>query len=173
MIPLEPNVSEQSTQAATLVVQSHPAEASYNAALLERVVQGLVAGGAEASVHRLAQGETPSPKEVLASRRLVLVYPTWAAGLPAQLLEWVHGVLDDPQLLANIVRIDVVTTHGSSRFVNWAQGPWGKRYIRDLIKAHCAPSARLHWHPLYKVDRLEPAELSDHLTQIETKLAAR
>lgn len=154
------------------MVQSHPVDTSYNAALMDRAVQALADSGSHVDAYRLAQGETPPAQVVSTANRLVLVYPTWAAGMPAQMLHWLHTVLDQPELLANTTRLDAITTHGSSRFVNWAQGPWGKRYLRTPVLKRCAPSARLYWHPLYKVDRLAPESLTRHLNKLEARLAA-
>ena len=91
----------------TVVIQAHPLEASYNAALRDGVLGALrpsasagsgSAGSEPGAVpcYRLGLGERPSREVLVEARRLVLVYPTWSGGLPAALLDWVHGVLDDP-----------------------------------------------------------------------------
>ena len=71
---------------------------------------------------------------------LVLVYPTWWSGQPAMLKGWIDRVWANGvawtlpagsnrlrPLLANVRRIVVVTTHGSSKVVNALQGESGKR----------------------------------------------
>src|SRR6188472_1900059 len=81
---------------------------------------------------------------------LVFVYPTWWSGQPAMLKGWidrvwVNGVAWDlPEgsnrlrpLLTDIGRIVVVTTHGSSRLVNAAQGDAGKHLVRRSLRFLC------------------------------------
>lgn len=151
---------------ATVVVQAHPLEASYNAALRDRVLDAL----APVRCFRLGQGERP-PREVLVeARRLVLVYPTWSGGLPAALLDWVHDLLDAPGSLARVERLTAVTTCGSSQFVNRLQGEWGRRYLRTELLSRCRPGARFDWLALYKVDRRTPAQMAQHLDTVPHRL---
>lgn len=159
----------------TIVVQVHPLEESYNAAIRQRVVDGLRRrpgdSGADPLVFRLAQGETPSPEQLASCRQLVLVYPTWGGGLPSLLLEWVHQQLDAPEALASVSRLIVVTTHGSSLFINRVQAQWGLRYLRSLVLPVCARGCRLSVLPLYKVDRLGPEQLGTFLETVERSMA--
>lgn len=157
---------------STLVVNAHPCEDSYNAGLRDRVVVGLRASGTRVGVYRLGQGEIPPLARLAAANRLVVVYPTWGAGLPALLLNWLHQLMDQPSALAGITRLEAVTTHGSSRWLNWVQGPWGRRYLATTVLAQCDPRARFHWWPLYKVDRLGDAELKRHLMDTSEAFAA-
>jgi NAD(P)H dehydrogenase (quinone) len=155
-----------------LVLQVHPLEDSYNAALRDRVVRALsaVPGAPPPRCYRLSQGERPPDEALAATERLILVYPTWSGGLPAALLHWVHDRLDHPTPLAGVRELTAVTTHGSSRFVNRAQGEWGRRYLRTELLARCAPGARFRWLPLYKVDRRSPAQMLAHLDRVERRL---
>jgi putative NADPH-quinone reductase len=98
-----------------LVVYCHPLEASFNAAVRDRVLQGLATGGHEARLLDLygmgfdpalsAQGRTdyhtaevnevPVAEHLAALRwceALVFVYPTWWYGPPAMLKGWLDRV---------------------------------------------------------------------------------
>ena len=94
---------------------------------------------------------------------LVFVYPTWWAGQPAMLKGWfdrvlVNGVawhLPDGAdrirpLLTNIRRLVVVTSHGSTKFVNALEGEGGKRRRRRARAVH-GDAARVV--ALYDIDR--------------------
>ena len=158
----------------TIVVQAHPLEDSYNAALRDRIVAGLAAAGHPTTTFRLGLDERPTDDELVAANRLVLVYPTWSGGLPAVVLDWVHQVLDSAAtrpVLAGVDHLVVVTTCGSSRLVNRVQGEWGRRYLATELLARCAWRARFTWFPLYKVDRLSGSELSAHLDRAEAAFA--
>jgi len=100
------------------VVAYHPTRDSLHGALLDRVLAGLRAGGAEVRVARLADDE-PRAEVSLEERHahpvplrpgdrpdidayvdalrwcdtLVLVYPTWWSGQPAALTGWLDRVL--------------------------------------------------------------------------------
>jgi putative NADPH-quinone reductase len=159
---------------ATVVVQVHPLEDSYNAALRERVLRALTPpGGLPPPCFRLARGEQPPEAVLVAAERLVLVYPTWSGGLPSALLGWVHDRLDHPADLRRVTRLTAVTTHGSSRFVNRVQGEWGRRYLRTELLACCAPGARFRWLALYKVDRQTQDGMAAHLERVERLVSAR
>ena len=155
----------------TLVVQAHPLEESYSAALRAEAESALDAAGRPFECFRLAAGERPTPDDLVDATDLILVYPTWSGGLPALLLDWVHEVLDDDDALGGVRRVVVITTCGSSKLINLLQGEWGRRYLRRHVLAKCAPGARFRWHPLYKIDRRAEAETAAHLATIATAIA--
>ncbi len=97
---------------------------------------------------------------------LVLVYPTWYSGQPAMLKGWfdrvwVRGVAYELPEGANTIRprlqhirrIVVVTSHGSSKWVNSIQGEGGKRTAFRSIRVLCNRRTRTKWIALYGVDR--------------------
>jgi len=97
---------------------------------------------------------------------VIFFYPTWWSGQPAILKGWIDRVLLNdvawtlPQgaarikpLLTNIRRVVVVTTHGSSKFVNALQGESGKRTMFRSVRAMFSPRARCHWIAMYGMDR--------------------
>lgn len=115
---------------------------------------------------------------------LVLVHPTWWSAQPAMLKGWIDRVWVDgvawdlPQgsdrlrpLLTNIRRITVVTTHGSSRFVNALQGDAGKLLVRRSLRFLCGWRTRVRWIALYGVDTSTPAQRTAFLADVERRLA--
>ena len=103
---------------------------------------------------------------------LVLVYPTWLSAQPAMLKgwidrTWVSGVAYHlPEgsnrirpLLVNIRHLVVVTTHGSSKFINSLQGEPGKRVAFRSIRLMCRHTVRTHWLALYRMDRCGDTEI--------------
>ena len=115
---------------------------------------------------------------------LVLVYPTWWAGQPAMLKGWidrvwVNGVAwTHPEgasrlhaALRNVRRITVVTTHGSSKFVNALEGEAGKRTVTRSMRLLCNRFCRTQWLALYTVDRSTDAERAAFLAKVRRRLA--
>lgn len=115
---------------------------------------------------------------------LVLVYPTWWGGQPAMLKGWfdrvwVAGVaweLRDGEdvlrpLLRNLRRLVVVTTHGSSKLVNAAEGEGGKRTVTRALRAMCSRRARTTWCALYGVDTAPEPARRRFLDRVERTLA--
>lgn len=128
-----------------------------------------------------AQPELQKHFEALAwAEKLVLVYPTWFGSQPAKLKGWfdrvwIEGVAFDPgerhikRGLSNIRRIDVVTSHGSSRRNNFLQGNAGRMLLFRTIRGLCHPRCRFAWTAIYSVDQAERVELEQWLDAVETK----
>lgn len=98
---------------------------------------------------------------------LVLVYPTWWSGQPAILKGWIDRVLMNEvawvlpdgatrirPLLTNIRKVVVVTTHGSTKFVNSLEGEAGKRTAFRSIRLMFNKRTRCHWIGLYALDHV-------------------
>jgi putative NADPH-quinone reductase len=96
---------------------------------------------------------------------LVLVYPTWWSGQPAILKGWFDRVLMNgvawvlPEgaarirpLLTNVKQLMVVTTHGSSKFVNALEGESGKRTAFRSVRLMLHRRVRCEWIAMYGVD---------------------
>ena len=123
--------------------------------------------------------------DLLWCESLVLVYPTWWAGQPAMLKGWIDRVwakgvaFDLPAngniirgRLRNIRRITVVTTHGSSKFVNALEGEAGKRTVTRSLRLMCSRRCRTLWIALYTIDRSTKEQRETFLRRV-TRLLAR
>lgn len=102
---------------------------------------------------------------------MILVYPTWWSGQPAILKGWFDRILMNGIAwslpdgasrlkpgLANIRRMIVVTTHGSSKFINALQGESGKRTAFRSVRLMFHWRARTSWIAMYKLDRATAAD---------------
>ena len=120
------------------------------------------------------------------AEQLVLVHPTWFSGQPARLKGWfdrvwMHRVafeLPDGAnrirgRLGNIDRIQVVTSHGSTRRVNWIQGNGGRLRVFRTLRVLCGLRCRTDWVAVYDVDNKSRAELTAWLDDVERHFAER
>jgi NAD(P)H dehydrogenase (quinone) len=116
------------------------------------------------------------------SEALVLVYPTWWSGQPAMLKGWIDRVwacgvaweLPDGAcivrpLLTHVRRIAIVTTHGSSKWMNALEGESGKRTAFRSIRAVCSRRVRTSWTAIYGLDRATDAERTEWLDEVEQR----
>ncbi|MEM1333114.1 MAG: NAD(P)H-dependent oxidoreductase [Actinomycetota bacterium] len=113
---------------------------------------------------------------------LVLVYPTWWSGQPAIMKGWIDRVWaagvawELPEgadrlapRLQNVRRIVVVTTHGSTKLMNAAQGESGKRVAFRSLRAMCHPLTRCHWWAFYGVDVRDESDRRAWLDDVESR----
>ena len=118
--------------------------------------------------------------------QLVLVYPTWWSGQPAMLKGWIDRVwvrgatwelpTSGNRLqgrLRNVRSLVVVTTHGSSKWINALQGEPGKRVVTRTLRAVCHPRARTTWIALYGLDRSSARDREAFLAAIPRRLSSR
>ncbi len=118
------------------------------------------------------------------AERIVLVYPTWFSGQPARLKGWFDRVwMNDVAFqfpehgtrikakLHNVRRIDVVTSHGSSRLVNFIQGNGGRLTVFRTMRIMCHPLCRTSWTALYEVDQRSPEAFAAWLDEVEQRFA--
>jgi NAD(P)H dehydrogenase (quinone) len=110
---------------------------------------------------------------------LVLVYPTWYGGFPAMLKGWFDrvwgkGVAWDlspgrpipKPLLRNISRVWAVTTHGSTKPMNMAQGEAGRQFLRRGIRLTCARLCRVTWIAFYGNDSATESDRKAYLDRV-------
>ena len=114
---------------------------------------------------------------------IVWVYPTWWSGPPAILKGWVDRVWTNgvayhhtdngliPGPLTHIRRMYVVTTHGSSRWVNLAEGDVGRKMIRRTLRSLCGWRCRTRWIAMYDVDRSTPHQRRRFATRVQRVVA--
>ncbi|MDY7100419.1 MAG: NAD(P)H-dependent oxidoreductase [Actinomycetota bacterium] len=103
-----------------------------------------------------------------AAHVLVLVYPTWWSGPPAVLGAWYASVLDPALGRARSVRrVIVLTTHGSSKWVNLAQGEGGRLVARRALRTVLHPLVRVRWVALYGMDRCTDEDRRGYLDRVE------
>jgi putative NADPH-quinone reductase len=119
-----------------------------------------------------------------AAEALVFVYPTWWGGPPAMVKGWldrvwVEGVAfrrvagsNRPRArLTNVRRLVVVTTHGSTKWINAVEGEPGKRLVGRWLRVLCHPFARTRWIALYGVDQSDESARRRFLGRVERELA--
>lgn len=113
---------------------------------------------------------------------LVLVYPTWWGGQPAMLKGWIDRVWVNgvawtlPEgtnrlrpRLRNVRRLVAVTTHGSPKYVNVAEGEGGKRTMTRSLRLMCHPLTRTTWLALYGLDTASAERRSAFLDRVERR----
>lgn len=118
------------------------------------------------------------------AERLILVYPTWWGGFPARLKgwfdrTWITGVaytLPEGSTrihagLKNIKRLEIVTTHGSSRLANTLQGNAGKLIAFRTLRLLCHPLCRRRFHAFYSAGSANPDQVATWLDGLEETFA--
>lgn len=114
---------------------------------------------------------------------LVLCYPTWWSGQPAILKGWFDRVLmkgvawDLPEgesrlkpRLKNVRRMVVVTTHGSSKFVNVLQGESGKRTAFRSVRLMFHWRTRCTWIGFYGLDGASETRRRAMVTKVRRRI---
>jgi putative NADPH-quinone reductase len=115
---------------------------------------------------------------------LVFIYPTWWSGQPAMLTGWLDRVLirgvawDLPDgatritaQLTNVRRLVTITTHGSSKLINLAEGETGRRVIGRAVRVLCHRFARTTWLAMYNIDRASPAQRDAFLDRVGRRIS--
>jgi putative NADPH-quinone reductase len=164
-----------------LVVPAHPLEESYCSALRDRTIAALEGAGHDVAVAPVnGGGAGPGVDQLVGVETLVLVYPTWWGSQPAPLLEWIQRVIgpwidatghgESP--LSSVEHLVAVTSHGSSRLINTVQGEPGRQLLKRSLLPLCRSGADFRWIALYKLDRLEPADLIAFLDRVGDEVGA-
>ena len=113
---------------------------------------------------------------------LVFTYPTWWAGLPAQLKGWLERVmlpgvaftLDNGRVrpaLGHVRRIVVVSTYGSPWSYVKAVNDNGRRTLTRALRASTGWRARCRHLGLYAMDTASDADRRRFLERVEKAVA--
>lgn len=115
------------------------------------------------------------------AERLVLVYPTWWGSYPARLKgwfdrTWITGVaytLPEGSSrihagLKNIKQLDIVTTHGGSRWSNLLGGRAGRLIVFRTLRLLCHPLCRRRFRAFYSAATATDRAITDWLDELET-----
>lgn len=113
---------------------------------------------------------------------IVLVYPTWWSGMPAMLKGWVDRVWargiawDLPPgastvrgRLRNVRRLAIVTSHGSSRWVNWLEGRCGRFTVTRSLRVLCHPLTRTSFVAIYEMDSIDDDRRAAFLESVQRR----
>ena len=74
-------------------------------------------------------------------------------------------------LLTSVRRIAIVTTHGSSKWVNVLEGESGKRTVIRSLRAMCSRRVRTTWCAMYGLDTCDAAKRTAFLDRVERTMA--
>ena len=191
-----------------LVIYCHPVEGSLCSAMRDAAIRGLKVGGHEVSVIDLAADDfdpvmsardwekymnreiddspeiVPYLELVQRSEILVLVYPTWWSGLPAQLKGWLERVLvagvafrfnEKNQVrpgLTQLRRIHVISTYGSPKLYVRVVNDNGRRILTRALRLCGSRKTRTSHQGLYALDTSTDESRKKFLRDIEKKTAS-
>lgn len=114
---------------------------------------------------------------------IIFVYPTWWSSQPTILKGWFDRLLVNDvawylpdganrirPLLTNIRRIVVVTTHGSSKFINSVQGEPGKRTALRSVRLMMHWRTRSKWIAFYGLDKKTDAQRDEMIMKVRRQI---
>ncbi len=177
-----------------LIVFAHPVPGSFTSAVRDRVRDGFLGRGwtiDDLDLHSAGFDPCVDAAELAGLRRvdpvvddhvarlrradaLVFVHPTWWGAQPAIVKGWLDRVLAHPEsgaALRGVRRLVVVSSHGSSRLRNAAQGVPGRRITFRLLRSRCHRFARGVWIPFYDNDTANEADRLAFLDHVEQEIA--
>lgn len=115
---------------------------------------------------------------------LIFVYPTWWSGQPAMLKGWMDrvwaagvawslppGRSRHEPLLTGLRQVVIVTTHGSSKWVNVLEGESGRRTMFRALRHLAKRRITTTWVPLYGLDTLDDAGRVAWLDEVEESIS--
>lgn len=190
----------------SLVVYCHPLSESFTEAMCSNVLAGLEIAGAEVRVsdlyadgfdpaytaadhanfraHRTDKTLTRYFDDLAWCDTLVIVYPTWWAGLPSMLTGWVDRVwacdaayhhYSTPQSIesprTNIKQVVAVTSHGSTKLINVLEGEAGRYTLTRAMRSRCHRRVRTEWIALYAIDASSLAQREAFLRKVRRRIS--
>lgn len=176
------------TNQRRLLVHAHPVPESFNSALRDVIVDtsrdrvgdietiDLYAEGFLPERTQLETSAVPgtAPEDprlahhleaLQAATHLIFVYPTWWSGPPAILKGWFDRVWTSPQRI-DVNCISIVTTHGSGRLRNLAQGQAGRRMILRSARRLGTSRCKGEWIAMYNLDRASDQQRARFLERV-------
>jgi putative NADPH-quinone reductase len=155
-----------------LVMFCHPLRESFTAAVLERCLAGLRHGGHEVRVADLYAGEQGAA-DLPWCEAVAFVYPTWWSGQPAILTDWLQRMTLDAHALSHVRRIVAITTHGSSKITNAAEGESGKHVLTRALRLRSNLWVTTRWLALYGIDTCSAQRRARFLDRVERTMRRR
>ena len=173
-----------------LVVFCHPLGDSFNAAAAAQVRKTLSNAWGEplfldlykegfdavqASEHLLEEHRTMLAE----ASGLVFVYPTWWGSMPALLHGWLEQLLPKAtgegaakarEMLTHLDYLLVVTSHGSTKFVNMLGGEPAKRFFRRSVHRLCPTRCAFRWMAFYNSDRSSDKQRRAFLRRVDRRI---
>lgn len=170
----------------SLVVICHPNPDSLAREAARRVLRGLSHRGDDVRVIDLDEerfdprvsGAAPGHRAHLAwADRVIIVHPTWFSGHPARLAGWfeqvwIGGPGSPDRRWPGLLGIDVVTSHGSARWLNRLQAQTGQRLTSRVLRRCGHQRCRVRRSAIYDLDRQGPEGIQRWLEQVEQRYAA-
>src|SRR3990172_2391604 len=152
-----------------LVISCHPCDESFTTHVAARAV-AVLSSRHQVRHHDLYTGDGTGLLE--GTETVVWVYPTWWSGPPARMLEFIHAQFGamHPHL-DKIEKMVVVTSHGSSWWVNGFEGGVGKRLMIRALPTLAAPGCRTRWIAMYDIDRSTEADRVRFVARVERELS--
>jgi len=155
-----------------LVMFCHPLGTSFTAAVRDRCLAGLRAGGHEAHVVDLYAGDD-GVADLAWCQAIAFVYPTWWSGQPAILTDWLQRMTTDRSALSHVRRIVAITSHGSSKLTNAAEGESGKHVLTRALRLRSHLLVRTRWVALYGIDTCRADRRERFLLRVERTMRRR
>lgn len=170
----------------SLVVVCHPRADSLARGAADRVLAGLARRGDEIRIIDLDDEEfdprvgdrTGTHRTHLEwADRVVIVHPTWFSGHPARLAGWFEHLWVPPaptgaERWPNLISIEIVTSHGSPRWVNRLQAQTGRRLLSRVLRKQGHRRCRARCTAIYDLDRQGPTGIATWLDQVERRYAS-
>lgn len=148
------------------MLSCHPCAESFTSHVAGRVVAAL-SNRHQVRYHDLYGGNGTELLE--GTQAVVWVYPTWWSGPPARMLEFIHAHFGGSHPL--VEKMAVVTSHGSSWWVNGVEGGVGKRLMTMALPTLCAPGCRTRWIAMYDIDRSTDVQRARFVARVERELS--
>ena len=155
-----------------LVVFCHPVRESFTGAVLERCLAGLHRGGHDVRTVDLYSGDDGTP-DVAWCEAISFVYPTWWSGQPALLTGWLQRMTVERAALSHVRRIVAITSHGSSKLTNAAEGESGRHVLTRALRLRANLWVTTRWIALYGIDTCSAQRRTRFLDRVERTMRRR